>query len=47
MAGIPGPASLHVVENGDHSLVVPRSPKDGVLDVVADVIVEWADSSIV
>jgi len=47
VAGIPGPAMLHVVEGGDHSLVVPRSPKDRVLDGVADVIVGWADSSIV
>jgi hypothetical protein len=35
------------VDGGDHSLVVPRSPKDGVLDGVADVIVGWAVSSIV
>ena len=46
-AGIPGPATLHVVEGGDHSLVVPRSPKDGVLDGVADVIAGWAVASIV
>ena len=45
VAGIPGPATLHVVEGGDHSLVVPRSPKDGVLDAVADVIAAWASTS--
>jgi predicted alpha/beta-hydrolase family hydrolase len=45
VAGIPGPATLHVVEGGDHSLVVPRSSKDGVLDAVADVIAGWAGST--
>jgi uncharacterized protein len=39
-----GPVTLHVVEGGDHSLVVTRSPRDGVLDTVADVIARWADS---
>jgi uncharacterized protein len=47
VAGIPGPATLHIVEGGDHSLVVPRSPKDRVLDGVADVIAAWTNSSIV
>ena len=47
VAAIPGPATLHVVEGGDHSLVVPRTAKDAVLDGVADVVVGWADSSIV
>jgi predicted alpha/beta-hydrolase family hydrolase len=42
---MPGPVTLHVVEGGDHSFVVSRTPRDGVLNAVADVVVRWAHSS--
>jgi uncharacterized protein len=45
IATMPGPVTLHVVEGGDHSFAVARTPRDGVLDAVADAIVRWADSS--
>jgi hypothetical protein len=34
-----------VVQGGDHSFAVSRTPRDGVLDAVADVVVEWAAAS--
>jgi hypothetical protein len=45
IAGMPGPVTLHVVEGGDHSFAVARTPRDGVLDTVAGVIAGWVDSS--
>jgi uncharacterized protein len=45
IATMPAPVTLHVVEGGDHSFAVARTPRDGVLDTVADAIVRWADSS--
>jgi len=42
---VAGPVTLHVVEGGDHSFAVARTPRDTVLAAVADVIVAWADSS--
>ena len=45
VAAIPGPVTLHVVDGGDHSFTVPRSPKDAALARVADVIAAWAVSS--
>ena len=47
IAGMPGPVTLHVVEGGDHSFAVARTPRDGVLDAVAGVVAHWADSAIV
>jgi predicted alpha/beta-hydrolase family hydrolase len=37
--------TLHVVEGGDHSFAVARTPRDAVLAAVADVVAHWADSS--
>ena len=31
IAAMPGPVTLHVVEGGDHSFAVARTPRDGVL----------------
>jgi len=45
IATIPGPATLHVVEGGDHSFAVARTPREEVLGSVADVIVRWASAS--
>jgi len=45
LATMPAPVVLHVVEGGDHSFAVPRTPRDAVLAGVADVIARWADSS--
>jgi predicted alpha/beta-hydrolase family hydrolase len=45
IAAMPGLVTLHVVEGGDHSFAVSRTPRDAVLDGVSDVIVRWADSS--
>jgi predicted alpha/beta-hydrolase family hydrolase len=42
---MPGPVTLHVVAGGDHSFTVARSPRDGVLSAVADIVAGWADSS--
>jgi predicted alpha/beta-hydrolase family hydrolase len=42
VARMTAPVTLHVVEGGDHSLSVSRTPKDAVLDTVADVIAAWA-----
>ena len=42
---VAGPVTLHVVEGGDHSFTVARTPRDTVLAAVADVIVAWAISS--
>jgi predicted alpha/beta-hydrolase family hydrolase len=45
MAGMSAAVTLHVVEGGDHSFAVSRTPRDTVLASVADTIVTWADSS--
>jgi predicted alpha/beta-hydrolase family hydrolase len=45
IATMTAPVTLHVVEGGDHSFAVPRTPRDGVLDTVADVIVRWSESA--
>ena len=45
IAAMPGPVTLHVVEGGDHSFTVARTPRDTVLGSLADVVVRWADSS--
>jgi len=37
--------TLHIVEGGDHSFAVARTPRDAVLAAVADVVIGWADSS--
>jgi len=37
--------TLHVVEGGDHSFAIARTPRDAVLTSVADVVAHWADSS--
>ena len=39
------PVTLHVVEGGDHSFAVARTPRDIVLGAVADVVADWVDSS--
>ena len=45
VAGMTAAVTLHVVEGGDHSFAVARTPRDAVLAAVADVVVRWADSS--
>jgi predicted alpha/beta-hydrolase family hydrolase len=45
IATMKAPVTLHVVEGGDHSFSVSRTPRDEVLDAVADVVLAWADSS--
>ena len=42
IARMTAPVTLHVVEGGDHSLAVSRTPKDTVLDGVADIIARWS-----
>lgn len=37
--------TLHVVDGGDHSFAVARTPREQVLAAVADAIVRWANSS--
>jgi hypothetical protein len=44
IATVAGPVTLHVVEGGDHSFAVARTPRDTVLAAVADVIVAWVNS---
>ena len=44
IAKMTAPVTLHVVEGGDHSFVVSRTPKDAVLDGVADVVARWSSS---
>ena len=39
------PVTLHVVEGGDHSFTVARTPRETVLDGVADVIAGWSAAS--
>ena len=36
------PVTVHVVEGGDHSFTVGRTPRETVLDLVADVVAGWA-----
>jgi hypothetical protein len=36
------PVTLHVVDGGDHSLVVARTPRERVLGGVLDVVTAWA-----
>jgi len=43
--GMTAAVTLHVVEGGDHSFAVARTPRDTVLAAVADVVAGWADSS--
>ena len=45
VAGMTAAVTLHVVDGGDHSFAVARTPRDAVLTAVADEIVGWADSS--
>jgi hypothetical protein len=42
---MPGPVTLHVVDGGDHSFTVARTPRDTVLGSLAGIVVRWADSS--
>jgi uncharacterized protein len=42
---VPATVTLHVVEGGDHSFAVSRTPRDTVLAAVADAIVTWAAAS--
>ena len=43
--GMTAAVTLHVVEGGDHSFAVARTPRDEVLAAVAAEVVRWADSS--
>jgi predicted alpha/beta-hydrolase family hydrolase len=45
IATMRAPVTLHVVDGGDHSFAVSRTPREQVLDGVADVVIGWADSS--
>jgi predicted alpha/beta-hydrolase family hydrolase len=45
IATMAAPVTLYVVEGGDHSFAVSRTPRDEVLDAVVRVVVGWADSS--
>jgi predicted alpha/beta-hydrolase family hydrolase len=45
IATLSAPVTLHVVEGGDHSFAVSRTPRDTVLASVADTIAAWVDSS--
>jgi len=45
VAGMTAAVTLHVVEGGDHSFTVSRTPRDAVLTAVADVVARWADSA--
>jgi len=42
VARMTAPVTVHVVEGGDHSFAVGRTPRDTVLDTVADVVAGWA-----
>jgi predicted alpha/beta-hydrolase family hydrolase len=42
VARMTAPVTLHVVEGGDHSFAVARTPRETVLDTVADVVADWA-----
>jgi predicted alpha/beta-hydrolase family hydrolase len=44
-ATMSAPVTLHVIQGGDHSFAVARTPRDAVLTAVADVVISWADSS--
>ena len=45
MATMTAAVTLHVVEGGDHSFAVARTPRESVLATVAEVVTRWADSS--
>jgi uncharacterized protein len=45
LSGLAAPATLHVIEGGDHSFAVARTPRDTVLSAVADVVARWTDTS--
>jgi len=42
VARMTAPVTVHVVEGGDHSFTVGRTPRETVLDRVADVVAGWA-----
>ena len=42
VARMTAPVTVHVVEGGDHSFAVGRTPRETVLDQVADVVAAWA-----
>jgi predicted alpha/beta-hydrolase family hydrolase len=42
IAAMRAPVTLHVVDGGDHSLVVARTPRERVLGGVLDVVTAWA-----
>jgi predicted alpha/beta-hydrolase family hydrolase len=42
VARMAAPVTVHVVEGGDHSFAVARTPRETVLDSVADVVADWA-----
>jgi predicted alpha/beta-hydrolase family hydrolase len=47
IAAMGAAVTLHVVDGGDHSFAVARTPRDTVLATVADVVAGWVQSAVV